>query len=60
MRLTISLPLQDIRTMIDTNVIAVAAFMRAFTPGMIARNKYETAEMNMCWTELPLEMSLMT
>ncbi|KAG1654762.1 hypothetical protein FOA52_015322 [Chlamydomonas sp. UWO 241] len=29
----------DIRTMLETNVLAVAAFMRAFTPGMVERNK---------------------
>lgn len=30
---------QDARTMLETNVLAVAAFTKAFSAGMITRNK---------------------
>jgi NAD(P)-dependent dehydrogenase (short-subunit alcohol dehydrogenase family) len=32
------LDLEDVKTMMDTNVVSVAALVRAFTPGMVSRN----------------------
>ena len=32
------LDLDDVKTMMDTNVVSVAALVRAFTPGMVSRN----------------------
>ncbi len=40
--------LEDIKTMLDTNVLAVAAFTKAFSAGMLARNRSVANETTSC------------
>lgn len=42
------LRMEDVRTMLDTNVLSVVAFTRAFTPAMVQRNAGHLIFMSRC------------